>query len=277
MGEGGPRASARKRLPPLPRSVVRRRDEAAAPRSRADTSSGPTRGGASGGAAVLGRLFPIIERLLPPAPPTVAFIRSRAPDVVLVSPLIGLGSSQADYVRAARRLGVPTVFPVHSWDNLTEQGPDPRRARPDARLEPGPGEGSDRVARRSPRARRGDRRGCVRSLVRLGHPPRRGAVRRARRPAGQASVVLWVCSSPFIAPDEVSFRSSLARPRSGQRARRSTTSPCSSARTRRTQPSGQTCLSNTMPSRSGRAAGRIRSTWTGADTTSTRSTTRAQS
>ena len=44
------------------------------------------------------------------------------PDVVLVSPLVGLGSKQSDWVRVARELGLPSVLPVASWDNLTNKG-----------------------------------------------------------------------------------------------------------------------------------------------------------
>ncbi len=49
-------------------------------------------------------------------------IRASSPDVVLVSPLVGLGSAQSDWVRLAAELGVPSVLPVASWDNLTNKG-----------------------------------------------------------------------------------------------------------------------------------------------------------
>src|SRR4029078_7100060 len=41
---------------------------------------------------------------------------------VLVTPLIDLGSRQADWLRGAKRLGIRTGFPVFSWDNLTNKG-----------------------------------------------------------------------------------------------------------------------------------------------------------
>ena len=41
---------------------------------------------------------------------------------MLVSPLVGLGSKQSDWVRVARELGIPSVLPVASWDNLTNKG-----------------------------------------------------------------------------------------------------------------------------------------------------------
>ncbi len=49
-------------------------------------------------------------------------IRNRRPDVVIVSPLVGMGSTESEYVRAAQALGVPTVLAVASWDNLTNKG-----------------------------------------------------------------------------------------------------------------------------------------------------------
>lgn len=51
-----------------------------------------------------------------------AFLAERDPDVVLVTPLVELGSPQLEYVRAARRIRVPTALLVASWDNLTLKG-----------------------------------------------------------------------------------------------------------------------------------------------------------
>jgi hypothetical protein len=50
-----------------------------------------------------------------------AFIAERAPDLMLLSPLIGLGSPQVEYLRAARRLGVPNALCVWSWDHLSSK------------------------------------------------------------------------------------------------------------------------------------------------------------
>ena len=50
------------------------------------------------------------------------FVRAAEPDVVLVSPLLTLGSRQSDWIRLARELGIATVLPVASWDNLTNKG-----------------------------------------------------------------------------------------------------------------------------------------------------------
>ena len=71
---------------------------------------------------VVGVVLDLVERLTPPDPGIVGFIRERRPDVLVVSPLNMRFSEEADYVKAARRLGIPTALPVYSWDNLTTKG-----------------------------------------------------------------------------------------------------------------------------------------------------------
>jgi hypothetical protein len=63
-----------------------------------------------------------IERVIPVSPALEAFVRDHRPDVLLVTPLIELGSQQVDYVKCARRLGIPSALCVASWDNLTSKG-----------------------------------------------------------------------------------------------------------------------------------------------------------
>lgn len=63
-----------------------------------------------------------LERRRPVPRSLLEFLRSVEPDVLLVTPLIYLESTQVLWVRAARRIGVPSVFCVHSWDNLTTKG-----------------------------------------------------------------------------------------------------------------------------------------------------------
>jgi hypothetical protein len=62
-----------------------------------------------------------LERAVPDDSGIAAFIQAQAPDVVLVTPLITLGSSQIDCLRAARSLGVPTALCVWSWDHLSSK------------------------------------------------------------------------------------------------------------------------------------------------------------
>ena len=61
-------------------------------------------------------------RSLPIRPEVEAFLREQAPDVVLLTPLVRLGSPQGGYIRAAKALGLRTGLLVHSWDNLTNKG-----------------------------------------------------------------------------------------------------------------------------------------------------------
>jgi hypothetical protein len=75
-----------------------------------------------GGARGLRRGLEGLERCLEPPERLVAFLEEQAPDVLVITPLIGFGTPQADVVRAARRLGIPVCFPVRSWDNLTNKG-----------------------------------------------------------------------------------------------------------------------------------------------------------
>jgi len=67
-------------------------------------------------------VFRAAEAALPVSPEIAALLDETKPDLVLVTPLVGLGSGQADVVKAARARGIPSVLGVHSWDNLTNKG-----------------------------------------------------------------------------------------------------------------------------------------------------------
>ncbi len=63
------------------------------------------------------------ESLVPSEPECDAVLEAERPDVLLVSPLVDLNSStQADFVKSARRMGIPVGLLVYSWDNLTTKG-----------------------------------------------------------------------------------------------------------------------------------------------------------
>ena len=64
----------------------------------------------------------LMEEAMPSDVGIEARIAAHQPDVVLVSPLIDLGSSQSDIVKSARRLGIPTGMLLFSWDNLSTKG-----------------------------------------------------------------------------------------------------------------------------------------------------------
>jgi hypothetical protein len=74
------------------------------------------------GNASLRRVIGAAERALPWSPAIDAYIAEQRPDVVCVTPLVDLGNSQADVLRSARRQGTPAVLCVASWDNLTNKG-----------------------------------------------------------------------------------------------------------------------------------------------------------
>lgn len=73
-------------------------------------------------ARLLGRALAAAEAAIPPERYFELFIKYHDPDLVLVTPLVDFGSYQTDYVKAAHRLGVPVGFLPFSWDNLTNRG-----------------------------------------------------------------------------------------------------------------------------------------------------------
>jgi hypothetical protein len=68
------------------------------------------------------RFWRAVERRMPVSERSLGLMREFKPDVVIVSPLVETGSPQGDHLRAADRLGIPTVLVVASWDNLTTKG-----------------------------------------------------------------------------------------------------------------------------------------------------------
>jgi hypothetical protein len=62
-----------------------------------------------------------LERAVPENPDFRALVERHRPDLVLLTPLIGLGSQQIDYLRAARGLNLPTGLAVWSWDHLSSK------------------------------------------------------------------------------------------------------------------------------------------------------------
>lgn len=74
------------------------------------------------GIGTMQRALRAIERALPLDPAVVDYVRSHHPDLVVVTPLVEPGSPQAQYLRAARSLGIRTALCVYSWDNLTNKG-----------------------------------------------------------------------------------------------------------------------------------------------------------
>jgi hypothetical protein len=63
-----------------------------------------------------------VERSTPIPYMLVRYLEGRRPDVVVLTPLVVLKTVQLDLLRAARSLGIPTVFAVASWDHLSSKG-----------------------------------------------------------------------------------------------------------------------------------------------------------
>jgi hypothetical protein len=99
---------------------LRNRAEERAPRLvvwLATSPAGAVVGGRRGLAAILGAA----ERGLPISTAMKQFLIEQRPDVLLVTPLIDIGSPQLDHFAAARALGIRTVLPVGSWDHLSSK------------------------------------------------------------------------------------------------------------------------------------------------------------
>ena len=76
-----------------------------------------------GGIKAASRTIRFAERLVPQDDRFERYLREQAPDVVLVTPLVHVGpQGQVELLRAAKRLGIPSGLMVHSWDNLTNKG-----------------------------------------------------------------------------------------------------------------------------------------------------------
>ena len=74
------------------------------------------------GRRLLWKLLLWVEQAIPTDRWVNGLIAAQKPDVVLVTPLVDLGSDQVDYVKSAHARGIRTGLCVHSWDNLTNKG-----------------------------------------------------------------------------------------------------------------------------------------------------------
>jgi hypothetical protein len=63
-----------------------------------------------------------VDRAVPPSPDIERFLDLQRPDLIVITPLIGLvASSQIDLLRSALRRGVATAVMVWSWDHLSSK------------------------------------------------------------------------------------------------------------------------------------------------------------
>src|SRR5688500_15055473 len=73
------------------------------------------------GRTVLAACLRAVERALPRQREMDALIAREAPDVVLLTPLLHLGSPQVEVLRSAQAAGVRTALCVGSWDHLSSK------------------------------------------------------------------------------------------------------------------------------------------------------------
>ena len=71
---------------------------------------------------LLVRALHAIDRAMPPSPDIERFLDEQSPDLVIITPLVGLvPSSQLDLLRSARARRIPTAVCVWSWDHLSSK------------------------------------------------------------------------------------------------------------------------------------------------------------
>jgi hypothetical protein len=67
------------------------------------------------------RALEYVEAAVPRQKGVDQFLAGQRPDLLLITPLIELGSPQLDYVRGARSLGIRSALCVWSWDHLSSK------------------------------------------------------------------------------------------------------------------------------------------------------------
>ena len=67
------------------------------------------------------RVLERLEKAVPPDRTVDRFLQDEAPDVLIVSPLIDLDARLWDCLKSALALGIPSIYAVHSWDNLSSK------------------------------------------------------------------------------------------------------------------------------------------------------------
>ena len=155
--------------------------------------------------ALLARTLAAVENAIPSDRFFELFIVHEQADLVLVTPLVDYGSYQTDVVKAAHALGVPVGFLPFSWDNLTNRGLI--RVMPDRML----------VWNDIQRREAIELHGVPDERVQVVGAPRfddfyamapslsRQDFCRDQRLDPMKPLVLYVCSSEFVAPHEVDF------------------------------------------------------------------------
>ena len=154
----------------------------------------------------MSRLCELVDKAIPPDRGLINRLQQWSPDLLLVSPMIDFTYAQTDYVKAARHLGIPTTLAVASWDNLTNKGlvqicPDrtlvwnavqEREAEKMHQIPP------ERVVKTGAQL-------YDHWFQMMPSGSRESFCAHAGNLDPERPIVLYLCSSSFICPDEVSF------------------------------------------------------------------------
>ena len=151
------------------------------------------------------RLLLRLEDAIPTAPVIDEYIRKQQPDVLVATPVIEFASSQVEFLKSAAKQGISTVIAVASWDNPTGKGllrfiPDRAIVWNEIQLHE-----LEEMHRIGPE--RVVLTGAQRFDWWVGREPRLDQ-QEFQLKVGldpDRPYVLYLCSSQFIAPDEVSF------------------------------------------------------------------------
>jgi hypothetical protein len=147
----------------------------------------------------------LAEEVLPSEKLYDLFIAYERPDVVMITPLVDYGSYQTDFVKSAHRLGVPVVFAPFSWDNLTNRGLI--RVEPDRLLVWNDIQRREAIELHGVSAERVLVTGAPRFDDFFAMEPSSSRIDFCGRVGLDPAqpFVLYVCSSEFVAPQEVDF------------------------------------------------------------------------
>src|SRR4029453_12795908 len=147
----------------------------------------------------------VIERAIPTDRWISDLIAGQNPDMVLVTPLVDIGSDQVEYIKASKSLGVRSGLCVHSWDNLTNKGLI--RIIPDRVFVWNETQRREAITMHGVRPEQAIATGAPvydQWFARRPSTTREEFCRKVGLPANKP-FFLYLCSSQFIAPDESDF------------------------------------------------------------------------
>ena len=146
-----------------------------------------------------------LEWAIPVDPVIEADVLAREPELLLVTPLVDLGSDQVDHIKTAKLHGIRSALCVHSWDNLSNKGL--MRILPDRVYVWNEVQRREAIEYNWVDPSRVVATGASSYDHWFDWEPSRGTKEfksEARLDSGNP-YLLYVCSSPFIAPAEIDF------------------------------------------------------------------------